>query len=179
MKCNDIRENLAAYLDNEIDGAPRQAMDDHMKGCEPCAAERTAQASAWALLDRLDTPDYETAPTAADLVKAVRELDRTTGPISGDGMPAGPVLRLPAPIAATAAAAALLAVAGGFAMLNQGGTVDDPSTIGNGEQVESASAELLDNLLVLEALEVLEDEDLELLDELEGLDEETLEVLGG
>ncbi len=56
MKCEESRENLAAYLDGEIEGAPRRAMDDHFALCAACAAEKRAQAAAWRLLDLASPP---------------------------------------------------------------------------------------------------------------------------
>jgi anti-sigma factor RsiW len=35
--CEDIRGRLALYLDNELQGEERGALEAHLQGCEPCA----------------------------------------------------------------------------------------------------------------------------------------------
>jgi len=84
---------------------------------------------------------------------------------------------MPSPLVAAAAAAGLIAVVGGLSMLH-GGQPAVP-TVTPEEGTGIASAELLDDLAVLEALEILEDEDLDVLEDLDDVDDETLEVLGG
>lgn len=37
-KCEDIRRRLTLYLDNELQGAERAAVETHLAECEPCAA---------------------------------------------------------------------------------------------------------------------------------------------
>ena len=39
MKCDRIREDLGAYLDNELDSARRSELDGHLASCEACTAE--------------------------------------------------------------------------------------------------------------------------------------------
>ncbi len=162
MKCNEIRENLAAYLDGEIDGAPRRALDDHLSACAACAAEKAAQAAAWRLLDLAGA-----AAVPGDFTARVLSRARAEG-----ASPRPRLLRLPLP--AAAAAAALLLVSGGVALYVRGA----------GDRVPSAPAEappeqLLDDLALLEAMDVLQDGDLDALDRTTDLGEEDLAVLGG
>jgi len=35
-RCNEIKEFLSEYLDNELDAAVRAEFDAHMGNCEPC-----------------------------------------------------------------------------------------------------------------------------------------------
>jgi anti-sigma factor RsiW len=37
-KCEDIRERLTLYLDNELQGAERATVEAHLSECESCAA---------------------------------------------------------------------------------------------------------------------------------------------
>ncbi|MHC4198802.1 MAG: anti-sigma factor family protein, partial [Planctomycetota bacterium] len=39
MKCDRIREDLGAYLDNELDSARRSELDGHLVSCQACAVE--------------------------------------------------------------------------------------------------------------------------------------------
>lgn len=172
MKCPEVRENLAAYLDGEVDGAPRQAMDAHFAGCPACAAERSAQAAAWRLLDLVEAP---AAPPGFE--GRVAALARAEGP------PGGRILGLTRPAAAAAAAAVVLAVGGGALLLARGGA---PSAPGEGGEPAPAPAlaaappeALLEDLSLLEALDVLEDADLDVLDRISEMEDEDLAVLGG
>jgi hypothetical protein len=159
MKCAEIRENLAAYLDGEIGGAPRRAMDDHFAACEACSGERRAQAAAWRLLE-------VAAPPAAPAGQRDRILARarTSGGGGGRVLP----FRLPA---AAAAAAVLLAAGGAFLLLK-----DRPVSDGIGAG-DAPPDQLLDDLPVLEAMDVLEYADV--LDRFESGPAEDLYVLDG
>ena len=152
MKCTEIRENLAAYLDGEIEGASRRSMDAHLSGCPDCLAEKRAQAAAWRLLDMAGNPPA----SRAGLKDRILARTRTAGP--GRELR----LRLPAP----AAAAAVLLAAGGSP-----GT-PSPST-------GAPSDQLLENLAVLESLDVLQDDDVTVADGLADYPVDDLETLGG
>lgn len=156
MKCEEIREDLAAYLDGEIEGASRRAVDDHLAGCAACSKERDALAATWRLLDIVP-------PTAVPAGFDERVLARVR---AGGGMPRARILGLPLP-AAAAAAAVILAAGGYVALKGRVGPGDTPPET------------LLSDLAVLEALDVLEDRDLEVVDRLDDIPEEELEVLGG
>jgi hypothetical protein len=188
MKCDDLRDNLAAYLDGEIDGAPRRAMDSHLAECAACAGERWAQAATWTLLDRIGAAPAAPADFTARVVARVRA--------EGSGGGGGRLLRLRLP-AAAAAAAAIVAVAGGAWLLRPG----SPTGAGSGDGADpkappsvasvpgAASAALppegmlAQDLALLESLDLLRDEpgmtDLEVLEALGDLSEEDLAVLGG
>jgi anti-sigma factor RsiW len=159
MKCTEIRENLAAYLDGEIEGASRRTMDAHLSGCPDCLAEKRAQAAAWRLLDMAGAP-----PAArAGLKDRILARTRTAGP--------GRVMRLRHP--AVAAAAAVLLVAGGtIVYLNRSPGTPAPST-------GAPSDQLLENLAVLESLDVLQDDDVTVADGLADYPVDDLETLGG
>lgn len=40
MDCLETKKNLAAYLDDLLDGKRAEAIESHLFGCEPCRAER-------------------------------------------------------------------------------------------------------------------------------------------
>ena len=156
MKCDEVRENLAACLDGEIEGASRRAVDEHLAVCAACSKERDALAATWRLLDLAQPPSV---PAGFDerLLARVRTEGRA---------PRGRILGLPLP-AAAAAAAILVAVGATAALRGRGAASDLPSET------------LLADLAVLEALDVLQDDDLELVDRLDELPEDDLEILGG
>jgi anti-sigma factor RsiW len=156
VNCSEARENLAAYLDGEIEGAPRQAVDGHLAVCEACSAEMRAQAAAWRLLDALPAP-----PAPAGFAARVAERARSAPPARR-----GRILGLPLP--AVAAAAAILLAAGGTALLLN----DGPSP------QDLPDDRILDDLAVLESMDVLQDGDADSLDRLADLGDEDLGVLG-
>ena len=158
MKCEEVRGNLAAFLDGEIEGAPRRAVDEHLAACPACAGERRALAAAWRLLDLVPDP---AAP--AGLEARVLERVRAAGPA-----PRGRLLRLGLP----AAAAAALLVAAGVHLATRG-PARVPAT------ADGAPPGLLEDLPLLEALDLLEDGDFEAVDRLSDVADEDLGVLGG
>jgi len=160
MKCDDVRESLAAHLDGEIDGAPRRAVDEHLASCADCAAERDALAKAWRLLDLADAPG---APEGFDARLRARIAD-------GEGRPRGRVLGLPLP--AAAAAAAVLVAAGVLALRPR--PAPDPGSRG-----EAPPTPVLEDLALLEALDVLDGEEADALERLADLSEDDLALLGG
>jgi anti-sigma factor RsiW len=162
MKCDDLRENLAAYLDGEIEGAPRRAMDEHFAACPACAAERRAHAAAWRLLD-LAVP----LAAPAGLAGRIAARTRTEGGGAGGG---GRLFRLRSPL--VAAAAVLLAAGGAVVLLR------DRSVSGNGNGGDAPSDQLLDDLPVLENLDLLEGEYAEVLERVDS-GAEDLDVLEG
>jgi anti-sigma factor RsiW len=170
MKCPDILENLAAYLDGEIDGAPRRAMDSHFADCAACAGERRDARAAWALLDALEAP---AAP--ADFARRVAERARAEGP------GAGRILRLPVPLAV--AAAALLVGSGALLLLRDGDPATPDATPASLAAAAPPAGLRAQDIALLESLDLLGDEsklsDLELLELLTELSEEDLAVLGG
>jgi anti-sigma factor RsiW len=83
MKCDEVRGNLAAYLDGEIEGASRRAMDAHLSDCPACLAEKRAQAAAWRLLDMAGDVPAAPAGQRERILAAARKS------------PGGRVLRLP------------------------------------------------------------------------------------
>ena len=173
MKCPDVRENLAAYLDGEVEGAPRMAMDQHFLACPACSAERSAQAAAWRLLDLVDAPAAPAGFTGRVEARVRagetgREDGESPDPVPAGGAPRFRLLGLPLP--AFAAAASVLLVAGGAFLLH-----------GTGDSTVAAAPPqaLFENLPVIESLDALQDDDIELLDRLSGLGDEDLAVLGG
>jgi len=167
MKCTEIRENLAAYLDGEIDGAPRRSMDAHFAACPACLAERKAQAAAWRLLDLAG--DGAAAP--ANQRERILARARASGGPGG-----GRVLRFPLP--AVAAAAAILLVAGGAALHFRGkdAPVSPPTGVA---PVGGPPDQLLENLAMLESLDLLQDDDVTVADSLSDYPVDDLETLGG
>jgi hypothetical protein len=88
MKCDRIREDLGAYLDDELDSARRSELDGHLASCEAC----TAQLERLRKLSRLvaDVPRAAApAGLAARIASAAHEprprllrLSRWTGAVA-------------------------------------------------------------------------------------------------
>ena len=62
MKCQDVKNNLAAFLDHELASQLTQEIEGHLRSCPGCQQERQEMAQAWALLDSAPliepSPDY-------------------------------------------------------------------------------------------------------------------------
>jgi anti-sigma factor RsiW len=160
MRCEEARENLAAHLDGEIEGAPRRAVDEHLAACPACAAERRELAAAWRLLDLVDAP-----PAPAGFAARLRDRAR-----EGGGAPGGRLLRIPLP--AAAAAAAVLLVAAGVVLHRGRGDGTVPPA-------DAPPVPVLEELALLESLDLLQAGDAEALDRLDEFPEDDLAVLGG
>ena len=162
MKCEEVREHLAAHLDGEIDGAPRRAVDEHLAECAACEAEREALARAWRLLDLAGAPPAVPGSFDARLRERIQ---------AGEGRPRGRLLGLPLP--AAAAAAAVLLAAGLLALRPR-----DESPVDTAADT-APPAPLLEDLALLEALDLLEAEEAAALERIADLSEDDLAVLGG
>jgi len=156
MKCDEVRENLAAHLDGEIEGASRRAVDEHLAACPACAEELRASEATWRLLDLIEAPP---APAGFDARLRAR---------IGDA-PRGRLLRMPLP--AAAAAAAILAAVGLLALRAREG--------GEPPAADAPPVPVLEDLALLESLEVLQAGEAEALDRLDDFGEDDLAVLGG
>ena len=83
MKCNNVREELVAYIDGELSSMGKHTIEVHLANCKECAAERdrlratiesthrveTLQPAQnwWEILqERLYTPDSDLASAVAD-----------------------------------------------------------------------------------------------------------------
>lgn len=76
MRCADVRENLVAYLDGELEAAERESISSHLDSCEDCRRERETLGSTGDLLAHL-RGDERTVP---DLASRVLEAARTIDP---------------------------------------------------------------------------------------------------
>ncbi len=54
--CRRVGENLSAYLDGELQGEARRAVEEHLKGCAACRKELADLEATWQLLDDLEAP---------------------------------------------------------------------------------------------------------------------------
>ena len=83
MECNNVREELVAYIDGELSSMGKHAIEAHLAGCKECAAEHNKltttiesthkvrgiqPAGDWweRLRKRLYTPDSSPVSTVAD-----------------------------------------------------------------------------------------------------------------
>lgn len=60
MQCPEIKNNLSAYLDRELDFKIMKEIEVHLGSCPGCLQESQQMASAWGLLDL--TPQIEPSP---------------------------------------------------------------------------------------------------------------------
>jgi anti-sigma factor RsiW len=56
MKCQEVREQLSAWVDDELDTATAAAVADHMDGCEACQREWRQLKALEAALSHLVAP---------------------------------------------------------------------------------------------------------------------------
>ena len=83
MECNDVREELVAYIDNELSSMGKHTIEAHLAGCKECTAERDKlkatiesthkvgdiqPAQNWweTLQERLYAPDSDLVSTVTD-----------------------------------------------------------------------------------------------------------------
>ena len=91
MECNNVREELVAYIDDELSSMGKHTIEAHLADCKECAAERDKlkatiestrkvevlqPAQNWweTLQERLYAPD-------SDLVAAIHALQRSNYPL--------------------------------------------------------------------------------------------------
>jgi len=70
MRCDDVRENLVAYLDGELSDAEREAVESHLAGCPECTAERAGLESTGDLLGVLARPVESSLDIAGNVLRA-------------------------------------------------------------------------------------------------------------
>ena len=76
MKCDEVQENLSAWLDGEIPEELRPRLAEHLAACPACRAELVALERLDAALGRLEAPGPR-----RDLAAAVlRQLPRPASP---------------------------------------------------------------------------------------------------
>lgn len=83
MECNNVREELVAYIDGELSSMEMHTIEAHLGDCKECAAEHNKLTTAiesthkvgdiqpagdwWETLqERLYAPDSDLVPTVAD-----------------------------------------------------------------------------------------------------------------
>jgi anti-sigma factor RsiW len=63
MNCQDIKEELVAYLDDELDPDTRAEIEAHLESCAACRAEREAYTATLQAVGKLAapglTPDFK------------------------------------------------------------------------------------------------------------------------
>jgi hypothetical protein len=66
MKCQEVREKISTYMDEELDPALSQSIAQHLSGCIVCQEELKAFQNIDTMLKGL--PRYELAPEFAEQV---------------------------------------------------------------------------------------------------------------
>ena len=80
MDCQTVKQELVAFLDNEVSATLKAQIEAHLKGCPDCAQEMRALQASWQMLDRNLPP----AP-GPDFTSSVMNRIRQT-PQSGDAL---------------------------------------------------------------------------------------------
>ena len=73
MNCRELEAKLADYLGDELDAVSRQAVVEHLAGCDACRGELDALAGTVARMQRLDTVDARRAAEATSELRVVRD----------------------------------------------------------------------------------------------------------
>jgi anti-sigma factor RsiW len=79
LQCNEMRADLVAFVDGELDGVRAEEVRSHLTACAACAAEAEAHRSVWAALGVMDV-DAPVDSGWLDRVEAVI-VDRPAAPI--------------------------------------------------------------------------------------------------
>ncbi len=77
--CEKVRESLSAYLDGELGGRARRAVEEHLDRCKGCRQYLRELKETWDLLDELEAPIVRRG-SAGRIVGYVREEARV-GPV--------------------------------------------------------------------------------------------------
>jgi len=130
MSCRQVRKNLVDLVDGVLAADGRDRMEEHLRACVPCAAERDATSRVASMLAAAGAVASGPAVTGPGFEQRVLASVRARGnaPAPADGILVRfpqrwqlPVIRRPAPLQA-AAAAAIMVLAGVVAVLYGGFT---------------------------------------------------------
>ena len=140
MHCQQVLEDLVAYLDHELDGDTAHSIRAHLDSCPECRARVEEHQAVWTLLDRV-----RAAPASAGFLESVRARVRRLEP----------VLRLPpirfGSLVAAAAVLLLVLVPFGVDFLRP----DPASGLTQAEIDAALNLEVLENLDLVGAMDVL------------------------
>jgi hypothetical protein len=146
--CDDIRADLVAYLDAELDPAARAAVERHLAACAACRRERDLFAATGAILLREAPPAGPRAGFEERLAARLGALRRR-----------GRIVRLS--LAGAALAASIAIAAAGIPFLRARLAGPPPEPPGAIAQLDPAvEAEIIAKLDVLENMELVENIDL-------------------
>ncbi len=84
MDCQTVKQELVAFLDNEVSATTKAQIEAHLKGCPDCAQEMRALQASWQMLDR----SLPTAP-GPDFTVSVMNRIRQTPPLDDAHKPNG------------------------------------------------------------------------------------------
>ena len=75
MKCPDVRKNLYAYLDGELDAAEAQALCAHLEHCPNCSQEEAAIARIYAATRSLPSMRLPADFATATVLRAMKQTN--------------------------------------------------------------------------------------------------------
>ncbi|MBW2702960.1 MAG: zf-HC2 domain-containing protein [Deltaproteobacteria bacterium] len=75
MRCSKAKKCLSAYLDDELHGRRRKALEDHLKRCSRCASDLAGLKKQWAGLSALEPSPTPPSDLWAQVSRALDEAE--------------------------------------------------------------------------------------------------------
>ncbi|MBF0594773.1 MAG: zf-HC2 domain-containing protein [Candidatus Omnitrophica bacterium] len=85
MDCQTIKQELVAFLDNEVSATLKAEIEAHLKGCPDCAQEMRALQASWQMLDR-NLPPAPGPDFTASVMRCVHQEPSSSGESKTDWM---------------------------------------------------------------------------------------------
>lgn len=76
MDCQTVKQELVAFLDNEVSATLKGQIEGHLKGCPDCALEMRALQASWQMLDR-NLPPAPGPDFTASVMSRIRQTPRS------------------------------------------------------------------------------------------------------
>lgn len=87
MDCQTVKQELVAFLDNEVSATTKAQIEAHLKGCPDCAQEMRALQASWQMLD-LNLPPAPGPDFTASVMNRIRQVPQSGDPLKPNGVEA-------------------------------------------------------------------------------------------
>jgi len=77
MDCQTVKQELVAFLDNEVPATLKAQIEAHLKGCPDCAQEMRALQASWQMLDR-NLPPAPGPDFTASVMDRIRQVPQSS-----------------------------------------------------------------------------------------------------
>ena len=77
MECQNVKQELVAFLDNEVPATLKAQIEAHLKGCPDCAQEMRALQASWQMLDR-NLPPGPGPDFTASVMNRIRQTPQSS-----------------------------------------------------------------------------------------------------